>query len=122
MKIIFVFYFLFALPSSFLFKQKVLLDIFFQQSTVSVEDVKMIKEFNNAWTVKGKVRNKTSKPIKGAVKIKFVNSKGDIVHTTRAYVNDDDPFGPGQAAIFSYSTTPANFDDVVRYIVDFYQR
>lgn len=89
---------------------------------VSVEDVKVEKNFSNAWTVIGKIRNNTSSSIKGAVKIKFINSNGDIVHSNRAYVNDGDSFNSGQAASFDYTTDPSNFEDVVDFKVEFYER
>lgn len=89
---------------------------------VTVEDVKIEKEFKNAWAVTGKIRNNTDKPIKGAVKIKFINSKGDIVHNNRAFVNGGDSFDPGQAANFKYSVDPKTFDDVVDFKVVFYER
>lgn len=121
MNITFAFSLILAITSLTVSIPKSVSDNILIQSTVSVEDVKMIKEYPNAWTVKGMVRNITNKTIKGAVKIKFVNSKGDIVHTTRAYVNDNDDFGPGIAARFSYSTKPVDFEDVVRFIVDFFE-
>lgn len=89
---------------------------------VSVEDVKIVKEHSNAWAVKGKIRNNTTRPIKGAVKIKFINSKGDIVHNNRAFVNGGDSFDPGQAANFEYFTDPKTFDDVIDFKVEFYER
>ena len=49
-----------------------------------VENVKIKKEHSNAWAVTGMIRNESSVNIKGAVKIKFLNSKGDVVHNNRA--------------------------------------
>ncbi|MDE5423360.1 zinc ribbon domain-containing protein [Ancylomarina sp. DW003] len=87
---------------------------------VSVENVRISKDHNNAWAVKGAIRNNTTHSIKGAVKIKFINSKGDIVHTNRAYVNDGDSFESGQAANFEYFVSPETFDDVVDFKIEFY--
>ena len=87
-----------------------------------VEGVQIKKDFKNAWTVSGMVRNKTSYPVKGAVKIKFLNSKGDVVHNNRAKVNDGDPIKAGQSASFDYTTDPSNFEDVDNFDVEFYER
>ncbi len=89
---------------------------------VSIEDVKIVKEYSNAWAVKGKIRNNTTHSIKGAVKIKFINNNGDIVHSNRAFVNDGDSFDPGQAANFEYFTDPKTFEDVVDFKIEFYER
>ena len=89
---------------------------------VSIENVKISKDHKNAWAVKGLVRNNTSSTIKGAVNIKFINSKGDIVHTTKSFVNGDDYFDSGQAAIFEYFTDPSDFIDVVDFKIEFYER
>jgi len=91
-------------------------------SKIEVEDVRLVKEYPNAWTVKGMIRNNDSKNIKGWVKIKLVNSKGDIVHSFNAYVNDGDPIEPGQAGFFSYTTTPSDFNDITDYRVIFYEK
>lgn len=88
----------------------------------SVENVRISKDHRNAWAVKGSIRNKASHAIKGAVKIKFVNSKGDIVHSNRAYVNGGDSFEAGQAANFEYFTDPETFNDVVDFKVEFYEQ
>ena len=88
---------------------------------VSVEDLKIIKESQTAWAVKGLIRNNTTIPIKGAVNIKFLNSNGDIVYSTKAYVNDGGYFAPGQAAIFDYFDSPSQFKDVVNFKIEFYE-
>ncbi len=89
---------------------------------VSVENVRISKDHSNAWAVKGSIRNNTTRSIKGAVKIKFINSTGDIVHSNRAYVNGGDSFSSGQAANFEYFTEPEKFNDVVDFKVEFYER
>lgn len=88
---------------------------------VSVENVRISKDYSNAWAVKGSIRNNTTHSIKEAVKIKFINSNGDIVYTNRAYVNGGDSFEAGQAANFEYFTDPKTFDDVVNFKVEFYE-
>lgn len=91
-------------------------------TNVSVENVHISKDHSNAWAVKGSIRNNTTHSIKGAVKIKFINSNGDIVHSNRAYVNGGDSFSPGQSANFEYFTDPETFNDVVDFQVEFYER
>lgn len=91
-------------------------------TNVSVENVRISKDHSNAWAVKGSIRNNTTHSIKGAVKIKFINSNGDIVHSNRAYVNGGDSFSPGQSANFEYFTVPETFNDVVDFQVEFYER
>ena len=91
-------------------------------SEVSVEGLTLKKEHSNAWAIAGKVRNLESSPIKGYVKIKFLDSKGDITKTVKAYVNDMDPIGPGQAGPFEYWTSPSDFSGVSNYQVIFVDR
>ena len=88
---------------------------------VSVENVRIAKDFPTVWGVKGSIRNNTPRSIKGAVKIKFINIKGDVVHNNRAYVNDGDLFNSGQSANFEYFTTKNTFTDVVDFKVEFYE-
>ena len=89
---------------------------------IAVENVKIKKEFPNAWAVTGMVRNNGSSSIKGAVKIKFLNSNGDIVHSTRTKVNDGDNLNSGQAGNFEYFAKPEKFDGVTDFDVEFYER
>ena len=87
-----------------------------------VENVKIKEDSKFAWAVVGMIRNKSSSDIKGYVKIKFLNSTGDIVYTTKARVNDGDSFGPGRAASFDYFTEPKNFEGVTDFEVDFVEK
>lgn len=89
---------------------------------VKVENVKIKEDSKFAWAVVGMIRNESSSEIKGYVKIKFLNSSGDIVYTTKAKVNDGDSFGPGRAASFDYFTEPKNFDGVTDFEVDFVEK
>ncbi len=88
----------------------------------SVENVRIDKSISNAWGVKGQIRNNSDKEIKGAVKIKFINSNGDIVHNGRAFVNGGDYFNSGQSASFEYFVEPEKFTGVVDFEVIFYER
>ena len=87
-----------------------------------IENVKIKKDFPNAWAVTGMVRNNGSSIIKGAVKIKFLKSNGDIVHSARTKVNDGDNLNSGQAGNFEYFTKPEKFDGVTDFDVEFYER
>tara|TARA_B100001750_G_C15458151_1_gene572719 strand:+ start:175 stop:510 length:336 start_codon:yes stop_codon:yes gene_type:complete len=91
-------------------------------SKIKVENVKIKEDSKFAWAVVGMIRNKSSSDIKGYVKIKFLNSTGDIVYTTKARVNDGDSFGPGRAASFDYFTEPKNFEGVTDFEVDFVEK
>ncbi len=88
-------------------------------SKVQVENVRVEKDYSNSWTVAGEVRNLEDHPIKGYVKVKFVNSRGDIVYTSASPVNDEDPLSPGQAGPFACHHDPSKFDGVVRFEVIF---
>lgn len=94
----------------------------FTSSKTKVENVKIKKDNKFAWAVVGMIRNESSSEIKGYVKIKFLNSSGDIVNTTMTRVNDGDSFEPGQAASFDYYTEPDNFDDVTDFDVHFVEK
>ncbi|WP_421898024.1 hypothetical protein [Marinoscillum sp.] len=94
----------------------------YSQPKTKIEDIKIVKEHSNAWAVRGMVRNISSSSIKGAVKIKFLNSNGDILHSHQAYVNDGDPLNPNQAGAFEYFDDPEEFTNVVDFDVEFYER
>ncbi len=91
-------------------------------TNVTVEDIKVDKQLKDSWTISGKIKNISDKAVKGIVKIKFINSKGDIVHKHKAMVNDGDSIVPGNTANFKYSAKAKKFDDVVDYKVEFYER
>lgn len=93
-----------------------------ENNKYSVENVRISKDYSNAWALKGSIRNNSNSSIKGAVKIKFLNSKGDIVHSNRANVNSGDFISPGQAADFDYFVSPEKFKDVVDFEIEFYER
>ena len=93
-----------------------------EKTKVSVENVRINKESKFAWSVKGMIRNETSSNIKGYVKIKFLNSRGDIVYTTKTRVNDGDSFSSRQSANFEYYTEPINFEGVTKFDVEFIKK
>ncbi|MFC1567465.1 hypothetical protein ACFL3R_01340 [Thermodesulfobacteriota bacterium] len=86
---------------------------------VEAENVRIVKEHSNAWAVKGMVRNLENHSIKGYVKIKFLNSQGDVLKTAKTYVNDRDPLSPGQAGSFEYWASPSDFQGVVNFQIIF---
>ena len=91
-------------------------------SDVSIENVRIHKLYSTTWGVKGLVRNLEKHPIKGYVKIKFLNARGDIAKTVNAYVNSLDPFNPGQAAPFEYCCKPSEFEGITDFQVIFKDR
>jgi hypothetical protein len=86
---------------------------------VNVEDLTVDKQLKNAWGIKGRIRNLENKPLKGYVKIKFLDSKGDIVKSAMAPVNGNDYLKSNQAGPFKYYTSPADFNNVTKYDVVF---
>lgn len=88
-------------------------------SNVKVENIKAGQSSPGTWRVGGMIRNLESHSIKGYVKIKFLNSRGDIIRSTMAYVNGGDPVAPGQAALFEYYANSKYFEGVVNYQVIF---
>ncbi|ARV15170.1 hypothetical protein [Polaribacter sp. SA4-12] len=97
-------------------------NISLEKTKVSVENVRINKGNKFAWSVEGMIRNETSSNIKGYVKIKFLNSSGDIVYTTKAKVNDGDSFSSGQSANFDYFTEPKKFEGVTKFGVEFIEK
>ena len=91
-------------------------------NNVRIENVTSDTSHPNVGYVKGMVRNLSNNDIKGAVKIKFLNFNGDVVHSSRAYVNDGDPIRPGKSASFSYATEPEYFTGVEDFEITFYER
>ena len=85
------------------------------------ENIKLDKKYDNAWILKGMIRNNTNNRIKGGVNIKFKNSNNDIVHTAKAFVNNGDYLEKNQAGNFQYATAPSDFDGVVDYEIDFFE-
>jgi hypothetical protein len=71
------------------------------------------------WAIEGSVRNLEANPIKGYVKIKFLNSNGSIVKSVSAAVNDAQPVEPGEVGAFIYQTFSSYFRGVVDFNVVF---
>lgn len=86
---------------------------------ISVEDLTLSKKYTETWGVTGKIRNNESSAIRGYVKIKFIDGANDITKTASAYVNGNDPVGPGQAAPFEYWTESTDFKGVENFQVIF---
>lgn len=91
-------------------------------SNVKIESVRTVQEYSDAWCIRGMVRNVENHPIKGYVKIKFLNSLGDVVRSHSASVNDGDSIAPGQATFFEYYADPKEFKNVVNFQVIFKDR
>lgn len=90
-------------------------------SKVSVEGI-TVKKPPGAWGVIGKVRNLENHPIKGFVRIKFLDAKGNIVKSANAFVTSRDPLEPGQTAPFELWTDPASFTGVIDFEIIFVDR
>ena len=57
---------------------------------------------SSLWAIKGIVRNLENHPIKGYVKIKFLNVRGHVFKAAATGVNDSKPVGPGESGGFEY--------------------
>ena len=103
--IFFLFFFLFSINS--------------YASEVGIENLSVDKTKTRSLGVKGLVRNLENHPIKGYVKIKFLNNQGDIIKSALTYVNDGDPLNPGQAGVFEYWCYKKDAIGVVNFKVIF---
>ena len=72
-------------------------------SEVSVEGAKMENRFG-VWVVAGKVRNLEKNPIRGFVRIKFIDANRNVIKSANAFVTSRDSLAPGQAAPFELWT------------------
>ena len=87
---------------------------------VEIGDLNVDQESNPSfWTIEGSVRNLESHPIKGYVKIKFLNSNGSIVKSVAAAVNDAQPIEPTEVGAFVYRTFSTYFRGVEDFDVVF---
>ena len=87
-------------------------------SEVSVEGVTMESRFG-VWVVVGKVRNLEKHPIKGFVRIKFVDANRNIVKSVNAFVTSRDSLAPGQAAPFEIWTNFRGSAGKLDFEIDF---
>ena len=71
------------------------------------------------WAIEGSVRNLEDHPIKGYVKIRFLNSNGSIVKSAAAAVNDAQPVAPGAVGAFVYQAFSSYFSGVEDFAVVF---
>jgi hypothetical protein len=87
---------------------------------VEIEGLSVDQTSNSSfWAIEGSVRNLETHPIKGYVKIKFLNTKGHIVKSVAAAVNDSQPLGPSEVGAFLYRTFTNHFRDIVDFKVLF---
>jgi hypothetical protein len=101
----------------------------FEQSYSRKDKSCVTKEFTNvitnnrfAYTLEGTVYNQCETKKKGYVKIKFIDSNGDIRHSAMTNVNDGDNFNPKQSAPYSYSAEPDKFVDIKEFEVVFVEK
>lgn len=97
-------------------------EVSLNKEKVSIENVRINKNNKFAWTVIGEIKNETSSKIKGYVKIKFLNSSGNIIYSAMTNVNDGDYFKAGQSASFDYYTETENFLGVTKFEVYFVEK
>ncbi len=71
------------------------------------------------WAIEGSVRNLESHPIKGYVKIKFLNKEGQIVKAVATAVNDGQPISPSGSGAFVYRAFSSHFTGVAGFKVVF---
>jgi hypothetical protein len=71
------------------------------------------------WAIEGSVRNLEGHPIKGYVKIRFLNTQGNIVKSVAAAVNDAQPIEPSEVGAFVYRTFRSYFRGVEDFEVVF---
>jgi hypothetical protein len=71
------------------------------------------------WAIEGWVRNLETHPIKGYVKIRFLNGNGSIVKSVAAAVNDAQPIEPSAVGAFLYRTFNSYFGGVADFEVVF---
>ena len=87
---------------------------------VEIEGLNVDQTSNSSfWAIEGSVRNLETHPIKGYVKIKFLNTKGHIVKAVAATVNNSQPLGPSEAGAFLYRAFTSHFRDIVDFKVIF---
>ena len=87
-------------------------------SEVSIEGATMESRFG-LWVVVGKVRNLERHPIRGFVRIKFIDANRNIVKSVNAFVTSSDSLAPGQAAPFEIWTNFRGSADEMDFEIDF---
>jgi hypothetical protein len=87
-------------------------------SEVSVEGATMKNEFG-VWVIEGRVRNLEKHPIRGFVRIKFLDANGNIVKSVNAFVTSRDSLAPGQAASFELWTNFTRSTGKLDFEIDF---
>jgi len=87
-------------------------------SEVSVEGASM-KNRLGVWVVVGKVRNLEKHPIRGFVRIKFVDANSNIVKSVNAFVTSRDSLAPGQDAPFELWTNFQGSAGELDFEIDF---
>ncbi len=89
-------------------------------SNVGIENVRANPKIRpGTWCMSGLVRNLENHLIKGLVKIKFLNSRGDIIKSAFAPMNGGEPIAPNQAGLFEYYADAKTYEDIVDYQIIF---
>ncbi len=87
-------------------------------SEVSVEGATMENRFG-VWVIVGKVRNLEKHPIRGFVRIKFIDANSNIVKSVNAFITSRDSLAPGQAASFELWTNFPRSAGKLDFEIDF---
>ena len=87
-------------------------------SEVSVEGVTMENQFG-VWVVVGKVRNLEKHPIRGFVRIKFIDANSNMVKSVNAFITSLDSLAPSQAAPFELWTNFRGSAGELDFEIDF---
>ena len=87
-------------------------------SEVSVEGATMKNEFG-VWVIEGRIRNLEKHPIRGFVRIKFLDVKGNIVKSVNAFITSRESLAPGQAASFELWTNFPRSAGKLDFEIDF---
>lgn len=87
---------------------------------VEIEGFNVDQTSNSSfWAIEGSVRNLETHPIKGYVKIKFLNTNGHIVKSVAAAVNEAQPIEPSEVGAFVYRTFSSYFNGIADFEVVF---
>lgn len=90
-------------------------------SEVSIKGVTMEKHFG-LWVVVGKVTNLEKDPIRGLVRIKFLDVNGNLVKSVNAFVTSRESLAPGQTGSFELWTNFTGSTGELDSKIDFVDR
>lgn len=92
------------------------------RTKVNIKDVKIEKESEYIWYIKGTVKNYGSRNIKGYIKVEHLNNNLDIIGNSKARINDGEYFSPQQSVSFKIAKDPKKLINVVDFNVKFIEK